>query len=44
VVTAGHVHTVPVCAKVENVVFAGIASVNFTFAAAAGPLFFTTIE
>ena len=37
------VHAVPVCVRVLKVVVPGVASVNVFVAAAAGPLFFTTI-
>jgi hypothetical protein len=43
-VVDGHAHAVPVCVRVRNVVLAGIGSLSATFAAAAGPLFVTTIE
>jgi len=36
-------HAVPVCAPETKVVVPGVASVKVTFAAAEGPLFFTTI-
>ena len=39
----GHVHAVPACVKLKKVVPAGMGSLNTTFAAAAGPLFVTTI-
>jgi hypothetical protein len=38
---AGQLHAVPVCAREENVVCAGIASVNVTELVAAGPLLCT---
>jgi len=43
VVGAGQVHAVPDCARLEKVVPVGMGSLNCTFAAAAGPLFPTTI-
>ena len=43
VVGAGQLQTVPVCVRVENVVPAGIGSLNTALAAPAGPLFLTTI-
>jgi hypothetical protein len=43
--TAGvvQIHAVPVCARDLNVVVLGVPSVKVFVAAAAGPLFFTTI-
>src|SRR5579863_4881744 len=39
----GQLHTVPVCANEKNVVFVGIASLNVTVVAAAGPSFVTVM-